>query len=134
MGDICCRFLNSLLFSVVGLLVDSVRDFKDAKKRVVLVQMETQSVLHGVDMTGRVFKCFRIFKWSGTYFPNKGRHDLKNKAKPAFANKLFSDSIAASAGVYCYFLSAELTTRTEKLQRSFANCFSLRKALKYTVK
>ena len=52
-GEICRSSLNSLLFSVVGLLVDSVRDFKDAKKRVVLVQIETQSVLHGADMTGR---------------------------------------------------------------------------------
>ena len=122
-GEICCSSLNSLLFSVVGLLVDSVRDFKDAKKRVVLVQMETQSVLHGVDMTGRVFKCFRIFKWSGTYFPNKGRHDLKNKAKPAFANKLFSDSIAASAGVYCYFLSAELNGYYHHQNRKAAALF-----------
>ena len=52
-GEICCSSLKSVLFSVIGLLIDSVRDFKAAKKRVVLVQMEMQSVLHGADMTGR---------------------------------------------------------------------------------
>ena len=50
-----------------------------------------------------------------------------------FLKKLLSDVINALACVYCYFLRAERNgypKKREKLQCSFVNCFSLRKAVK----